>query len=67
MPLGIIDTAHIFTGLTSPLMTHLQLQGARSTIYIDDLLPLSDSFELGLLQDKLIQEFFLKGGWVFKP
>ena len=62
MPLGIIDAAHIFTGLTSPLMSHVMLYGARSTIYIDDLLSLADSFELGVLQ-----EFFLNGGWVFKP
>ena len=43
------------------------LHGARSTIYIDDLLFLSDLFDLGVLQDKLIQEIFLKRGWVFKP
>ena len=67
MPFGIIDAAHIFTALTDPLMSHLALQNARSQIYIDDLLSLSETFEQGILQDKLIQEFFLKGGWVFKP
>ena len=67
MPLGIIDAAHIFTALTDPLMSHLALQNAHSQIYIDDLLSLSETFEQGILQDKLIQEFFLKGGWVFKP
>jgi hypothetical protein len=48
-------------------MSHLQLDGARSTIYIDDLLSLTEDFEKGLAQDKFIQEFFLRGGWVFKP
>ena len=48
-------------------MSHKMLHGARSTIYIYDLLSLADSFELGVLQDKFIQEFFLNGGWVFKP
>ena len=67
MPLGIIDAAHIFTALTDPLISHLALQNARSQIYIDDLLSLSEMFEQSILQDKLIQEFFLKGGWVFKP
>ena len=55
MPLGIIDAAHIFTGITSPL----QLQGARSTIYIDDLLSVTDSFEKGLIEIFLE----LKTGW----
>ena len=67
MPLGIIDAAHIFTSITDPLMSHLQLGGARSNIYIDDLLSLASSYEKGLAQDKFIQEFFLLGGWVFKP
>jgi hypothetical protein len=44
MPLGIIDFAHIFTSITDPLMSHLQLGGARSTIYIDDLLSLTETF-----------------------
>ena len=48
-------------------MSHLQLGGARSTIYIDDLLSLTETFLQGLPQDKFIQEFFLRGGWVFKP
>ena len=63
MPLCIIDAAHIFTAITDPLMSHLQLEGARSTIYIDDLLSLTEDFEKGLAQDKFIQEFFLRGGW----
>ena len=67
MPLGITDAAHIFTSITDPLMSHLQLAGARSSIYIDDLLSLSETFEKGLAQDLFIQNFFLKGGWVFKP
>ena len=67
MPLGIIDAAHIFTALTCPLMSYLQVHGKRSSIYIDDLLSLCQGFEAALLQDKFIQEFFLKGGWVFKP
>ena len=67
MPLGIIDAAHIFTALTDPLMSYLQVEGARSNIYIDDLLSLCQGFEAALLQDKFIQEFFLRGGWVFKP
>ena len=62
MPLGIIDAAHIFTSITDPLMSHLQLGGARSNIYIDDLLSLASSYEKGLAQDKFIQEFFLLGG-----
>ena len=33
------------------------LHGAHSTIYIDDLLFLSDLFDLGVLQDKFIQEY----------
>ena len=45
MPLGIIDAAHIFTSIIDPLMSHLQLAGARSTIYIDDLLSLTEDFE----------------------
>ena len=48
-------------------MSHLALEGARSQIYIDDLISFCESFEQGFLQDILIQEFFLKGGWVFKP
>ena len=48
-------------------MSHLALQNASSLIYIDDLLSLCESFEQGILQDILIQEFFLKGGRVFKP
>ena len=67
MPLGIIDAAHIFTALTHPLMSYLQVHGARSSIYIDDLLSLCQGYEAALLQDKFIQEFFLRGGWVFKP
>ena len=67
MPLGIIDAAHIFTALTDPLMSYLQVHGARSSIYIDNLLSLCQGFEIALLQDKFIQEFFLRGGWVFKP
>ena len=61
MPLRSIDAAHIFIGLKSPLMSHVMLHGARSTIYIDDVLSLFDSFELGVLQDKFLQEFILKG------
>ena len=41
MPLGIIDAAHIVTAITDPLMSHFQLNGARSTIYNDDLLSLT--------------------------
>jgi hypothetical protein len=67
LPLGITDAAHIFTCLTNPLMGFLRLRGVRSIIYIDDLLSLSKSFNSGLLQDQLIQETFLKGGWIFKP
>ena len=44
MPLCIIDAAHIYTGITNPLMGHVQSQGARSTIYIDDLLAVTDNF-----------------------
>ena len=62
MPLGIVDAAHIFTTLTDPLMSHLQVERARSKIYIDDSISFCESFEQGLLQ-----EFFLKGGWFFKP
>jgi hypothetical protein len=65
MPLGIIDAAHIFTSITDPLMSHLQLDRDRSTIYIDDLLSLTEHFEKGLAQDKFIQQFFLQWGWVF--
>ena len=67
MPLGIRDAAHIFTALTSPLMAHLARQGARCQIYIDDLIAFASSFSLGVAQDRKIQEFFLQGGWVFKP
>ena len=65
--LGIVDAAHIFTALTDPLMSYLQIHGARSSIYIDDLLSLCQGIEAALLQVKFIQEFFLRGGWVFKP
>jgi hypothetical protein len=67
MPLGIRDAAHIFTALTSPLMAHLARQGCRCQIYIDDLLAFAASLLEGLAQDRIIQEFFLRGGWVFKP
>jgi hypothetical protein len=68
MPLDIIDAAHIFTTLTDPLMSHLASEGARSQIYsIDDLISFCKSLAQGILQDNFIQEFFLKGGWVFKP
>jgi hypothetical protein len=67
MPLGIIDATRIFTSITDPLMSHLQLDGARSTIYIDDLFSLAETFLQGLAQDKFIPEFFLRGGWVSKP
>ena len=67
MPLGIIDAVHMFTTLTDPLMSHLASEGARSQIYIDDLIYFCVSFEQGILQDALIQEFFLRGGWGFKP
>ena len=67
MLLGIRDAAHIFTALTSPLMAHLACQGCRCQIYIDDLLAFAASLLEGLAQDRIIQEFFLRGGWVFKP
>ena len=44
MPLGIIDAAHIFTSITDPLLSHHQLYGARSTMYIDGLLSLAETF-----------------------
>ena len=59
MPFGIVDAAHIFTSINDPLMSHLQLGGARSNIYIDDLLSLASTYLKGLAQDKVIQEFFL--------
>ena len=48
-------------------MGHLQLQGVWSTIYIDDLLSVTDSFEKVLVQDRLIQETFMRGVGVFIP
>jgi hypothetical protein len=48
-------------------MGHVRSKWAHSIIYIDDLLSLSRPMALGLLQGKLIQETFLKWGWVFKP
>jgi hypothetical protein len=48
-------------------MSHLQLGGARYNIYIDDLISLASTYLQGLAQDKVIQELFVLGGWVFKP
>jgi hypothetical protein len=67
MPLGIIDAAHIFTTLTVSLISHLASEGARSQFYIDDLISICESFAQGIIQDTLIQEFFLRGGWVVNP
>ena len=61
MSLGITDAAHIFTALTDPLMGYVRTRGARSVIYIDDLLSLSRSVTFGLQQDTFIQNVFLKG------
>jgi hypothetical protein len=47
-------------------MGHVRTRGARSIIYIDDLLSMSRSIALGLQQDKFIQETFLAGEWVYK-
>ena len=66
MPLGIVDAAHIFTALTDPLMACILMKGKRANIYIDDLLSACQGFQLALLQDKFIKDFFAKGGWVFK-
>lgn len=67
MPLGIRDAAHIFTALTSPLIGHLASEGHRCQIYIDDLIAFAASFSQGVIQDEAIQNWFLRGGWVFKP
>jgi hypothetical protein len=43
------------------------LKGKRANIYIDDLLSACQGYQLVLLKDKFIQDFFGEGGWVFKP
>ena len=43
------------------------LKGKRANIFIDDLLSTCQGYQLALLQDKFIWNFFGEGGWVFKP
>jgi hypothetical protein len=67
IPLVIVDAAHLFTTLTDPLIECILLKGKRANISIDDLLSACQGYQLALLQDKFIRDFFGEGGWVFKP
>ena len=62
MPLGLVDTAYIFTQITKPIMSVLRLKGNRSSIYIDDLLNMHQE-EAGCAE----QESLIHNTWVFKP